>query len=929
MHTRQLIAAVALVLLSVSDFAVGQQARMTERMEPLRQVLVPAELNSMVPGSPNAFVILRPVDNYRIGLNTAQAIVVLWLERGTGADGRNVTFETTFGDLSAVTARTDRFGVAVVFLRSAEEGAATVTAQGGGQSAAVPVTFTRMPTAEETYRSAGRDIPLTIFQDRIGVQARSGVAAGRILAMAAGEGMEVRQVVGRGIYELEFTGDYSLDSLQQLARRLETSYAEDIARAGIVVRTGPEKAPMLLTGQVLIRFEEAPDPGQADAIREEFHLATLDPVSEGAELYVADVQPEYQWDIFRIARKITDWDDPAVRFAHPNFVIRTRDRQGGSPTADVPCTGAWPSQGHSIDPYYCQQWHHDNRGLANGVIDADIDTPEAWFLTEGTPNRPRVAIIDSAFWPDHPDLKPNLWRDSDDTPGRSFYDNDHKALLNSTEYPNSHGTSVAGIVGAVAHNQEVGRGVCPKCELLLIRNAASVADIWKTFDFAVDQKAQVVSNSWGIEEVFDTVFDAIKTTADANIPVVFAAESVVNKDRCADVLDLSSIDEHVIAVSSSTYLDDRTPSGYGNCIDVLAPSRRNSYNGIVTTAVSSDPWVTDTANFGGTSAAAPMVSGTIGLMLSVNPGLGRIEIQRALQDTADKIDPDAGAYDAETGFSQPGSGAATHAYGRINAFEAVSLVAPFDAGAVHPAKRGRAGMDLILRDHALDWGNTERPSCELFTPGNPRAHTSVIRSVDIKLDAEPFQQVEPTPQGFLKLAGEEPVPGKAARVYVRVRNRGPATVPHAWVKLHWTLAFPLPTLRQNFWAQLPDDAVTMIDPQAWNPLRTEEIETVVYSGPSAAGCPDRSVPACLPGDDPPVDRAQIVVFDLVPPDGDMSGGGRLSLLAVLHSEHDPALPKLSVAPPLDFNDPMTATVWDNNVALWVADPGGGATWCPF
>ena len=79
MRTRQLIAAVALVLLSVSDFAVGQQARMTERMEPLRQVLVPAELNSMVPGSPNAFVILRPVDNYRIGLNTAQAIVVLWL----------------------------------------------------------------------------------------------------------------------------------------------------------------------------------------------------------------------------------------------------------------------------------------------------------------------------------------------------------------------------------------------------------------------------------------------------------------------------------------------------------------------------------------------------------------------------------------------------------------------------------------------------------------------------------------------------------------------------------------------------------------------------------------------------------------------------------------------------------------------------------
>ena len=78
-----------------------------------------------------------------------------------------------------------------------------------------------------------------------------------------------------------------------------------------------------------------------------------------------------------------------------------------------------------------------------------------------------------------------------------------------------------------------------------------------------------------------------------------------------------------------------------------------------------------------------------------------------------------------------------------------------------------------------------------------------------------------------------------------------------------------------------------------------------------------------------VDLAQIVVFDLVPPAGDMSSGGRLSLLAVLHSEHDPALPKLPVAPSLDFNDPRTATVWDNNVALWVADAGSDGSWCPF
>jgi subtilisin family serine protease len=904
----------ALILLSVSTIAFGQQA------EPMQRALPAADMSSAFPDLRDGFAIVRPAGGPSVGLNTVQAIVALWRDSGTGLAARSVTFETTLGELSDVRVDTDAFGFAVVFLRSSEAGDATVTAtSASGNIARVSVSFVSRTSSEATYKSRKRDISLTIYHDRIGILAKSGTAVARIRDIAGNESMEIRQVVAPGIYELDLASDHSLDSLQHLARRLESNYPADIRQAGIVVRTDPTAAPMLLTGKVLVGFEEKLDDDQQDFVKDRFHLATLEPLAPGATVYGAEVKAEYQWDIFGIANELAGLDDPAVRFAHPNFVVRTIDRSGGSPTADVPCSGAWPTPPHTIDPYYCQQWHHDNRGLAGGIVDADIDTPEAWAISTGTAHSPRVAIIDSGFSTTHPDLENKLWHDSDGTPGRSFFDDDHTALLDSEEFPNSHGTSVAGIVGGEAHNTEVGRGVCPGCELLLIRNAAIAEDVWKTFYFAVDQDARVISNSWGVEAVFDSNLDAIELAADSHdIPIVFASESVQTMDRCNDPLDFSSIDEHVIAVSSSTYLDDRTPSGIGNCIDVLAPSRRASYNGIVTTAVKDDPdtdsfYNTQTAIFGGTSAAAPMVSGTIGLMLDVSPSLSRIDIQRVLQDTADKIDPDAGAYHPETGFSRPDSGVGTHAYGRINAFEAVSLVAPFDLAETDPARRARGGMDLILRDHALDWGNTERPSSELFTPTDPRQQTSVT-----------------TPQGFLALIGEEPESGKPTKVYVRIRNRGPQPVPDASVNLFWTLAFPLPALPTGFWAQLPAAASSAIDTMGWNSLDFQEIKEVPYSGPSSAGCPrPQDVPKCLPVDETVNDLAQIVVFHLQPPTWDADNSGRLSFLAVVHSEMDPALATLAAAPPHDFNNVMTATVWDNNVALWLADVDEGNSWCPF
>jgi hypothetical protein len=69
-------------------------------------------------------------------------------------------------------------------------------------------------------------------------------------------------------------------------------------------------------------------------------------------------------------------------------------------------------------------------------------------------------------------------------------------------------------------------------------------------------------------------------------------------------------------------------------------------------------------DFGGTSSASPVVTGLVGLVLSVNPNLKASEVRQLLKDTADKIDRLNGAYDAQ-GFSEK------YGYGRVNAYRAV------------------------------------------------------------------------------------------------------------------------------------------------------------------------------------------------------------------------------------------------------------------
>ncbi len=145
------------------------------------------------------------------------------------------------------------------------------------------------------------------------------------------------------------------------------------------------------------------------------------------------------------------------------------------------------------DPFYLQkrQWALNNTrqiGLTGdqGLVDADIDAPEAWAKNSGSSNIV-VAVLDSGIDFTHPDLQPNLWvrdRAIADKPipkwsevgadkgfGQYGWDSvydvgwgpdfgplpDDRRPLDAFDW---HGTAVAGIIGAETDNRRGISGVC-------------------------------------------------------------------------------------------------------------------------------------------------------------------------------------------------------------------------------------------------------------------------------------------------------------------------------------------------------------------------------------------------------------------------------------------------------------------------------------
>ena len=328
------------------------------------------------------------------------------------------------------------------------------------------------------------------------------------------------------------------------------------------------------------------------------------------------------------------------------------------------------------DPLFAEQWALDNTGQAGGGNGGDVDAPQAWAYTLGSPTV-TIAVLDDGVELDHPDLAPNIA-----SQGRDFtvyppaHDAEPRAIADR------HGTAVAGIAAARGDNGLGVSGICPRCRILPIRvHGSSNLGVAEAFRYAVAQGADVITNSWGYAPstrpraaaaVDAAVRDAIDTAAregrgGRGTVIVFGMTNAA-VDNCGAHADISALDS-VVAVGVSDHDDLIGGSGFGACMDLVAPAKPE-WRGTTGSTTTDRTGIDGHADgdyftaFGGTSAAAPLVAGVAGLLLSLSPELESADVQRILEHTADKIDPDHASYDA-AGFSVRAG------HGRVNAARAL------------------------------------------------------------------------------------------------------------------------------------------------------------------------------------------------------------------------------------------------------------------
>lgn len=152
------------------------------------------------------------------------------------------------------------------------------------------------------------------------------------------------------------------------------------------------------------------------------------------------------------------------------------------------------------DILFKYQWHLKNTGQSFAIVDAiagnDINVESVWaggITGKGV----RVAIVDEGVEINHPDLVSNM----DINSSWNFNDKSHDPSPLSSSH--SHGTAVAGIVGASWKNGIGGRGVAPDSTLISYNMLEAQEITQFPLAFAVldgkrGDKIDIFNNSWGL-----------------------------------------------------------------------------------------------------------------------------------------------------------------------------------------------------------------------------------------------------------------------------------------------------------------------------------------------------------------------------------------------------------------------------------------------
>jgi len=423
---------------------------------------------------------------------------------------------------------------------------------------------------------------------------------------------------------------------------------------------------------------------------------------------------------------------------------------GGDTSALGPAPGVPPTM-PGPDPLLERQWHLFNTGQSGGVPGMDIGLQGVRETGRGV----LMAFVDGAVQLSHPDLVANvltlngLLPTPDPSPPTAIPGAPENT--NPGQWDDAHGTAVVGIAVASANNRLGGRGVAPESKFVAYDGVATglVASALRS---AIDLGADIVNNSWGSLDS-SSGRASYQSSSPAWREAMTVALGQGRQGRGTVV---------VFAAGNGGPSEDSNRDGYVNHPGVLAVGavdhrgRPSSYaepgaNVLISapsmsllrrTAAGADIWTTDIAGprglasgplpenadyaafAGGTSAAAPMVSGVVALMLEANSNLSWRDVRWLLARSARPADlsPDQ----AEPSVMNAQGFHPRVGFGRVHAGDAVKAARGF-AG-LPPERRCDSGLQQV--DQAI--GDAPSPAL-ISTTQLEGCDLKIVESVQVTL----------------------------------------------------------------------------------------------------------------------------------------------------------------------------------------------------
>ena len=354
------------------------------------------------------------------------------------------------------------------------------------------------------------------------------------------------------------------------------------------------------------------------------------------------------------------------------------------------------------DPLFACQWHLASDEWMN------VNAGPAWaagVMGEGV----GVAVVDDGMYHEHEDLRDNvaaeLNRDYTES-GDIYSPFDH------------HGTHVSGMIAA--RDNDVGvRGVAPRATLygynFLAPGAATLLSLLDAMT-ANHEVTGVSNNSWGPADGPDLDPDPPFWTQAIDLGItegndgkgVFYVFAAGNGHLLGDDSNYDGVANYFGVTAVCSVHSGGSRAGYsemGANLWVCGPSndRPRSLGGVrgILTTENSDRYYND---FGGTSAAAPIVSGVAALMRSANPELTWRDLKLILAATAQKNDPSSSGWEDGARKYRSGSDADRYHFNHEYGFGLA------DAGAAVDLAREWTNLPPLMKASTeSEWESVEVP----------------------------------------------------------------------------------------------------------------------------------------------------------------------------------------------------------------------------